>query len=113
MKKNLLAMFAIVLAIGFVSFSSFTKSTKQSDMLVDPVYYIFGSGDQDDIGNYTTDDEVPSTNCSGNATLCYFKVTDVIGDTPGSLPDGDVDFRDFDKVFDNFDTDNDLTLDDQ
>lgn len=74
MKRNLLALFAIVLAIAFSAFIKPVKSAK----LFTTVYMVYdGEGDQKLISNYSQLSEYSS--CTGGTALCAAIVNDGSG----------------------------------
>ncbi len=101
MKKYLLGVFAVVLAIGF---SAFTKSeAPKVEKKQTVVYLIYNSGDQSVIGSYTQSTVAPT--CTPPQTrLCTIRVTD---------NNGVVTQAEFTTIFNGLDTDHDGTLDDQ
>lgn len=98
MKKYLLGLFAVVLAIGFSAFTK-TENAKSSNLV--SKYFLYTGGTQSVFTNYTLDgtgESLPDE-CSQSNILCWIKVDDVMGDTPNSSPDSDVDIYDFQAVF--------------
>jgi hypothetical protein len=95
MKKNLLALGAIVLAIALSSFSM--KKTVN-------VFFVYdGSGDEALRSNYAEQSTQPAT-LTGTDILNWFKIAD---------DNGTVTDTEFSTAFSSYDTDHDGTLDDQ
>ncbi len=96
MKRNLLAAFAVVLAIAFSAFTTQNvhKVVKKSKFIADPHYFQLKSGatvetlitNYDDLG--TTEPSV----CPSSSKLCWFRVDDMD-------QDGDIDGSDFTASF--------------
>lgn len=105
MKKYLLGVFAVVLAVGF---SAFTKSeAPKADKKQTVVYVLYKTAEaqpQNQIANYTQQSAAPS--CPGAVRLCAIRIVD-----PNN--DGVISQAEFSAVFSPLDTDSDGTLDDQ
>lgn len=96
MKRNLLGLFAVVLAIAV---SSFTVKKATNVYFV----HITALGNQQDRDSYT-ETLTAQTFEFGGTVLDWFRITDA---------DGNVSNAEFDAAFDALDTDNDNTLNDQ
>ena len=103
MKKYLLGVFAVVLAVGFSAFTKTEAPKVEKKQTV--VYLIYNSGAQSAIGSYTQSTIAPT--CVPPTTrLCTIRVVD-----PNS--NGIITQAEFTPVFNSLDTDADGTLDDQ
>lgn len=75
MKKYLLGLFAVVLAVGFSAFNKSSKAPVKST--INQAYYVYDdiqAGPQNEESSYTTQSETPLIDCPSASTLCWFKV---------------------------------------
>lgn len=100
MKKYLLGIFAVVLAIGFSAFTASEAPKANEKQTI--VYLIYGSGEQQSISNYTQTTVAPA--CAGTGNLCAIRFSDA---------NGVVTPAEFNPVFNALDTNDDLSLDDE
>lgn len=101
MKRNLLAIFAAVVAIAVSAFTTQSEAVKSEAKFVDPVYYIFTGTVQSNPDHYSKTPTV-QTDCPDATRLCWLKITDVTR-PGGGLPDGVIDAADFQKIFEDID----------
>lgn len=102
MKKYLLGLFAVALAVGFSAFTNatFTKKAVQQDK-----YFLYQSGTERDINNYIQNSSVQSS-CFGASAICWLYVAD--------LNSNDViEESEFLAAFDAIDADHDQLISDQ
>jgi hypothetical protein len=103
MRKHILSSLALLTAVTISAFSG--------NQAPGPKYYVYNGGFQNLPTNYVIQSTQPST-CWNNNVLCWLKVTDMTGNTPGSSPDGDVDDFDFTYWFEHHDNNNNNSLND-
>lgn len=94
MKRNLLVFLAVALAAGI---SSFTVKK------ITPVYFIYQSGDQNIRGSYN-ETQTSQTFTLGGSSLNWFRIDD---------DNGTVTNPEFNTAFSGYDTNGNLTLNDQ
>lgn len=105
MKKNFFGLFALVLAVGLVTFSAFTKASNSKSVFAVVKYAVYGTGTQSVVGNYTIQPTVPNS-CFDDERLCWIKVSDV-------NENGTIEQSEFTPVFEALDGDDDGSLDDE
>lgn len=105
MKKYLLGVFAVVLAIGFSAFTTSEAPVKAEKKQVVVILVLkAGTPPQNQIASYDQVSTAPS--CPGAVSLCALRVTD-----PNS--DGVITQAEFNTIFAGFDTNSNGTLNDQ
>lgn len=102
MKKHFLSVFALVLAIGFVAFSSFSEIRQ-----VATAYFVYDEGSKTDIDSYDMQPNAPLP-CPGENTVCWIRVQDRTTDANNVVDEGD-----FNAVIDAIDSDDDGDLDEE
>lgn len=104
MKKYLLGVFAVVLAVGFSAFTK-TEAPKVEKKQSTIVFLVYNSGSQSLIGSYSqvVNPSTPPT-CPGATRLCAIRVVD---------NDGVVTQAEFNPIFTSLDATPNGTLDDQ
>ena len=105
MKKYLLGLFAVVLAVGFSAFTvKKVSAPKQAAQFA--VYTLTTQVGEINSANYTLQPTQPTLSCPGAAIVCWFRVTDLNGDLVINSADVAIRADQLDTDNDNFISDN-------